>query len=182
MSQARIKLIAMDVDGVLTDGGISLGSGGFEAKTFNVRDGLGLHLLIKLGYELAWITGRSSEVVERRACELKVQHVRQGVTDKAEALEQLLSRLGMGWENVLYIGDDLNDLVPLQKAAIACTVKNAGLEVKRVADYTAELNGGAGAVREIVEWFLKKELRWSEAVNLYLKGNPEAISEGEVTQ
>jgi 3-deoxy-D-manno-octulosonate 8-phosphate phosphatase (KDO 8-P phosphatase) len=182
MGQARIKLIAMDVDGVLTDGGIILGPGGFEAKTFNVRDGLGLHLLIKLGYELAWITGRSSEVVGRRAGELKVQHVKQGVTDKSEAVEELLSRLGLGWENVLYIGDDLNDLLPLQKAAIACTVKNAGLEVKSVADYTAELEGGSGAVREIVEWFLKKEQRWPEAVNLYLKNNSEATSEGEVTQ
>jgi 3-deoxy-D-manno-octulosonate 8-phosphate phosphatase (KDO 8-P phosphatase) len=169
MTPAKISLIAMDVDGVLTDGGIIIGSNGFEAKMFNARDGLGLSILMNLGYQVAWVTGRRSDIVERRANELHIPHLMQGITNKIQAIEELLAKLNLNWENVMYIGDDLNDLGPLQKAALTCTVNNACPEVKQQADYIAKAVGGAGAVREIIELFLKHERRWPEALELYLK-------------
>lgn len=180
MASNQIRLIAMDVDGVLTDGSIVIGTNGFEAKSFNARDGLGLNILIKLGYEVLWITGRSSEIVERRAKELHIPHLLQGVVNKVQAIEELLAQLHLGWENVMYIGDDLNDLGSLQKAALSCTVNNACLEVKQAADYITKTAGGAGAVREIIELFLKHEKRWPEALILYANTNHQPQSKGEV--
>ncbi len=180
MNVGQIKLVAMDIDGVLTDGSIIIGSNGFEAKSFNARDGLGLNILLKLGYEVLWITGRNSDIVVQRAKEIKIKHLRQGVVNKVQAIEELLTELNMNWENVLYIGDDLNDLLPLKKAAFACTVSNAGPEVKQVSDYITKAPGGAGAVREIIELFLKNEKRWPDALKLYLNPAREANSKGDV--
>jgi 3-deoxy-D-manno-octulosonate 8-phosphate phosphatase (KDO 8-P phosphatase) len=163
----QIRLIAMDVDGVLTDGSIIIGSDGFEAKMFSARDGLGLNVLLKLGYQVAWVTGRSSDIVAQRAKELHIPHLMQGITDKVEAIEELLVKLNLSWENVMYIGDDLNDWGPFQKAAVTCTVKNGCTDIKERADYITEAVGGSGAVREIIERFLKYEQRWTEALNLY---------------
>lgn len=168
MVPGQIKLIAMDVDGVLTDGGIIIGTGGFEAKRFDARDGLGLNILITLGYKVLWVTGRRSDIVAKRAAELNITYLRQGVVNKVQAIGELLAESGLGWGNVLYIGDDLNDLLPLKKAALACTVANAPPEVKQAAGYVAKTTGGAGAVREIIESFLKQEKRWPEALALYL--------------
>jgi 3-deoxy-D-manno-octulosonate 8-phosphate phosphatase (KDO 8-P phosphatase) len=178
MVSSKIRLIA--VDGVLTDGSIIIGSNGFEAKSFNARDGLGLNILLKLGYEVLWVTGRSSDIVEHRAGELHIPHLLQGVVDKVQAIEELLVKINLSWENVMYIGDDLNDLGPLRKAALACTVNNACLEVKQYADYIAKVEGGAGAVREIIELFLKHEKRWPEALSLYTNPNRQTHSKGEV--
>ena len=180
MASGQIRLIAMDVDGVLTDGSIIIGSNGFEAKSFNARDGLGLNILLKLGYEVLWITGRSSDIVEHRASELHIPYLLQGVVNKVQAIEELLTKLNIGWENVMYIGDDLNDLVSLQKAELSCTVNTACSEVKQQADYIAKAAGGAGAVREIIELFLKQEKRWPEAVALYLNTNRQTKAKGEV--
>lgn len=182
MSSDKISLIAIDVDGVLTDGSIIMGSNGFEAKNFNARDGLGLNILVKLGYQVVWVTGRRSDIVEHRAAELHIPHLIQGVTNKVQAIEELLAKLNLGWENVMYIGDDLNDLAPLRKAALACTVNNACSEVKQQADFITKAVGGAGAVREIIELFLKHEKRWQEALALYSNPNYhcQKSSKGEV--
>jgi 3-deoxy-D-manno-octulosonate 8-phosphate phosphatase (KDO 8-P phosphatase) len=171
MAADKICLIAMDVDGVLTDGGIIIGTDGFEGKRFNARDGLGINILIKLGYQVVWVTGRRSDIIERRAAELNISHVIQGVTNKVQAVEELLVKLDLSWENVMYIGDDLNDLALLRKVALACAVHDACREVKLQADYIAKAAGGAGAVREIIEMFLKHAKRWPEALALY--SNPD---------
>lgn len=182
MPSNKISLIALDVDGVLTDGSIILGSNGFEAKKFNARDGLALNILVKLGYQVAWVTGRHSDIVEHRAAELHIPYLIQGVTNKVQAIEQLLVKLNLGWENVMYIGDDLNDIAPLRKAALACTVNDACSDVKQQADFITKAAGGAGAVREIIELFLKHEKRWQEALALY--SNPDyhrqKSTEGEI--
>ncbi len=167
IAPGQIRLIAMDVDGVLTDGSIIIGTGGFEAKMFSARDGLGLNVLVKLGYEVAWVTGRSSDIVAQRAKELHIPHLMQGITYKVEAIEELLTKLNLGWNHVMYIGDDLNDWGPFQKAAVTFTVSNGCTEIKECADYITEAIGGSGAVREIVELFLKHEQRWTEALDLY---------------
>jgi 3-deoxy-D-manno-octulosonate 8-phosphate phosphatase (KDO 8-P phosphatase) len=182
MASNKISLIAMDVDGVLTDGSIIIGSNGFEAKNFNARDGLALNILVKLGYQVAWVTGRCSDIVEHRAGELHIPFLVQGATNKVQAIEELLVKLNLGWMNVMYIGDDLNDIAPLRKAGLACTVNDACSEVKQQADFITKAAGGAGAVREIIELFLKHEKRWQEALALY--SNPECScqksSEGEI--
>ncbi|HBE79722.1 MAG TPA: hypothetical protein DDW65_18385 [Firmicutes bacterium] len=180
MASGKIRLIAMDVDGVLTDGRIIIGTDGFEAKCFNAQDGLGLSILLKLGYQVVWVTGRSSVIVERRASELHIPYLFQGVVNKAQVIENLLAEFNLGWENVLYIGDDLNDLIPLRKSALSCAVNNACLEVKQHADFVTKAYGGAGAVREIIELFLKREKRWPEALALYLRANPDGQSKGEI--
>lgn len=167
IAPGQIRLIAMDVDGVLTDGSIIIGTGGFEAKMFSARDGLGLNVLVKLGYEVAWVTGRSSDIVAQRAKEVHIPHLMQGITHKVEAIEELLTKLNLGWNNVMYIGDDLNDWGPFQKAAVTFTVSNGCADIKERADYVTKAVGGAGAVREIIELFLKYEHRWTEAMDLY---------------
>ena len=182
MALGQIRLIAMDVDGVLTDGSIIIGTGGFEAKMFSARDGLGLNVLVKLGYQVAWVTGRSSDIVTQRAKELHIPHLMQGITNKVEAIEELLIKLNLNWDNVMYIGDDLNDWGPFQKAAVTFTVSNGCTEIKERADYITNAVGGSGAVREIIELFLKHEQRWTEALDLY-SGNGhqrQTSSKGEI--
>ncbi|HBF38786.1 MAG TPA: 3-deoxy-D-manno-octulosonate 8-phosphate phosphatase [Firmicutes bacterium] len=178
----QIRFIAMDVDGVLTDGSIILGTNGFEAKMFNAQDGLGINILVKLGYPVAWVTGRTSDIVERRARELHIPHLMQGITDKFEAIEELLAKLELGWENVMYIGDDLNDWGPFQRAAFTCTVRNGTSEIKQRADYITTAVGGSGAIREIIELFLKHEKRWGEALELYSNHfhSNQTTSKGEI--
>lgn len=182
LTPGQIRLIAMDVDGVLTDGAIILGSNGFEAKRFNSQDGLGINVLVKLGYPVAWVTGRTSDIVEQRARELHITHLKQGMVDKVGAIEELLAGLKLKWENVLYIGDDLNDWGPFQKAAFTCTVHNGTSEIKRKADYITKACGGSGAIREIIELFLKHEGRWEEALALYSDHlyRYQTLSKGEI--
>ena len=181
LALGQIRLIAMDVDGVLTDGSIIIGSNGFESKMFSARDGLGLNVLLKLGYEVAWVTGRSSDVVAQRAKELHIPHVMQGIVDKVEAIEALLAKVNLTWDNVLYIGDDLNDWGPFQKAVFTCTVSNGSTDMRERADYITEAVGGAGAVREIIELFLKHEQRWTEVIDLYSSlSHQRQLSKGEI--
>ncbi|WP_408955148.1 KdsC family phosphatase [Natroniella sp. ANB-PHB2] len=147
----EIKMFITDVDGVLTDGRIILGSEGQEFKCFHVHDGLGIKLAQEAGIEVAIITGRKSEAVTRRAAELGLEEVHQGVKDKLEVLKQLLERYNLTVEQVAYIGDDLNDLVILKEIGLAMTVANGVDEVKEVADYVTNKAGGQGAVREAIE-------------------------------
>jgi 3-deoxy-D-manno-octulosonate 8-phosphate phosphatase (KDO 8-P phosphatase) len=168
-----IRLLAMDVDGVLTDGSIILGAsaGGelFESKTFHVRDGLGLSLVRSVDIDVTWITGRVSPLVERRAAELDVRRVVQWARNKRIALTAVTRELGLEREQVLYIGDDLNDLPAFDAAGVRVAVADAVEEVRRQADWTTQAAGGRGAVREVVEGLLRSQGRWDEAVTRFLK-------------
>lgn len=165
----KIKIFITDVDGVLTDGRIILGSNGLELKAFHAQDGLGLHLAQKAGLKTAIITGRYSEAVERRGRELAFDYVFQGVTDKKSVLREILTKEGLNLNEAAYIGDDLNDLPILKLAGVKLAVNNAVNEVKEAADYVTRKDGGCGAVREAVELILKAQDKWEKIMSGYLE-------------
>lgn len=150
-----IKLLVLDVDGVLTDGSITYTSGGEEIKTFFVRDGYGLMLLAKQGMPVAIITGRGSPIVERRASELKIPYVFQNVKEKLPVLEQLCEQLDIGLDEVAFVGDDLPDFDAMQKVGLACCPADAMPCIKEIGHFTSQFPGGRGAVREVVDLLLE---------------------------
>jgi 3-deoxy-D-manno-octulosonate 8-phosphate phosphatase (KDO 8-P phosphatase) len=152
-----IELIVLDVDGTMTNSHITYSENGDEIKSFNVKDGLAIASWRKLGKQVAIITGRSSKIVERRAKELKIEHFYQGVDNKKEVLENLLQRLDISMQNVAAIGDDLNDLSMLKAAAISFVPQDASSYVDKIADVILSKRGGEGAVREMIEYLIKKE-------------------------
>ena len=166
---ARIKLLLMDCDGVLTDGRLWLTEDGDEQKRFNTHDGQGLSLLHRAGLKSGIITGRSSKAVMRRAAELGVEFVRQGDPDKIAAFEQLLQQAGVTENEVAFIGDDLPDIPIMKRAELAVAVADAVEETRAVAHYVTLAKGGQGAVREVVELILKSQGRWHDLVDEYLK-------------
>jgi len=152
-----IELIVLDVDGTMTDSHITYSENGDEIKSFNVKDGLAIASWRKLGKQVAIITGRSSKIVARRAQELRIEHFYQGVENKKEVLEGLLSKLDIKMENVAAIGDDLNDLSMLRSAALSFVPRDASSYVDKIADVILSKKGGDGAVREMIEYLIKKE-------------------------
>jgi 3-deoxy-D-manno-octulosonate 8-phosphate phosphatase (KDO 8-P phosphatase) len=150
----QIRLLALDVDGVLTDGRITYGSNGEELKSFNIKDGLGIKLAQRAGIEVAIITGRSSPMVERRAAELGISTIIQGREDKLLALRELCEARQLALCECAYMGDDLPDLAAVRAAGIGMTVADASAAVQESADWQSSLNGGAGAVREACEALL----------------------------
>ena len=167
-----IQLIAMDVDGVLTDGSIGWSADArgelSELKCFDVQDGLGLSLVHCAGLQTAWITGRKSPLVARRAAELQVSHLVQGARDKGRVLTDLAAQLVLPHYAVLYIGDDLNDLPAFEVAGVRVAVANAAEEVRARADWTTRRSGGRGAVREVIERVLTVQGRKHAAVEQFL--------------
>lgn len=156
VTRARgVRLLALDVDGVLTDGRIYYGNAGEELKAFNIKDGLGVKLLQDAGVKVAIITGRQSEIVARRARELGIEDVVQGREDKLTALRELCKRDGLALEHCAYMGDDLPDLGAITAAGLGLTVADATRAVAAAADWQSTLGGGAGAVREACEFILK---------------------------
>ncbi len=151
----RIKMLIMDVDGVLTDGCIILGSKGEELKNFYVQDGQGIDLARRKGLILVLVSGRRSKVVERRAEELKISEVYQGVSLKIEVYHKVLKKYGLKNEEVAYIGDDLGDIPPLRKAGLALAPANGVEGVKGIVHYVTRGPGGKGAVREVIDMILK---------------------------
>ncbi len=151
----RIKMLIMDVDGVLTDGRIILGSKGEELKNFYVQDGQGINLALQKGLIVALVSGRKSKVVERRAEELKISEVYQGVSLKIEVYHKFLKKYGLKNEEVAYIGDDLGDIPPLRKAGLALAPANGVKEIKDIVHYVTRASGGRGAVREAIDIILK---------------------------
>ncbi|MEP1470718.1 MAG: HAD-IIIA family hydrolase [Halieaceae bacterium] len=151
---ANIRLLALDVDGVLTDGCIYYGNSGEELKAFNIKDGLGIKLLQTTGVVVAIITGRRSEIVQRRASELGISEIIQGREDKLIALQELASRLELDLRECAYMGDDLPDLAAIRAAGIGMTVGDAAATVAHHADWQSKLAGGHGAVREACEYLL----------------------------
>lgn len=151
---ARIKLLILDVDGVLTDGKIYLGDHGEELKSFHVRDGSALVRGQKEGLKVALISGRSSSSVERRARELGISEVYQGVCDKLPIVEELMARYSCREEETAYIGDDLTDLPVFRRVGFAITVADAHPAAVKAADYQTTCRGGEGAVMEVIELIL----------------------------
>jgi 3-deoxy-D-manno-octulosonate 8-phosphate phosphatase (KDO 8-P phosphatase) len=157
---ARIRLLVLDVDGVLTDGGLDYGAAGEETKRFFVQDGLALVAARRAGLAVAVISGRASAAVTRRMTELGVTEVHQAVQDKAAAVESVMGRLGLRAAEVAVMGDDLPDLPLMKQAGLALAPANAVTEVRRAADWVARRAGGAGAVRDAVEMLLKARKGW----------------------
>lgn len=160
----KIKLLLLDVDGVLTDGGIVIDRHGNETKRFDVRDGQGLALLKRAGVEVGLITGRSSDAVRYRAKELGIKMVYQGVRNKRAVYERIKARTGLADESIAYVGDDLMDIPLLRKAGLAITVKDGWPGVRHAADYVTMAGGGHGAVREISELIIKAQNRWQRLI------------------
>lgn len=167
---ARIKLLLLDCDGVLTDGRLTLLDNGDEQKTFHTRDGHGLVLFHRAGLRSGIISGRTSKAVERRARELSITYVRQGTWDKIKEFEQLLAEAGVEDTEVAFVGDDVTDIPVMQRAEFAVAVADADDETRAVAHYVTRLPGGYGAVREVTEIILKAQGRWAELMKRYIKG------------
>jgi 3-deoxy-D-manno-octulosonate 8-phosphate phosphatase (KDO 8-P phosphatase) len=154
---AGVRLLVLDVDGVLTDGGIVMDDAGAEFKRFHVRDGHGIKLLQRRGIPVALITGRRSGVVEQRAAELGIEHVYQGAEDKRAALADLLERLDTDPQAVAMVGDDVVDLPLLVRAGLAVTVADGHAAVRERAHWVTEAAGGRGAVREVTDRILRAQ-------------------------
>lgn len=161
----KIKVLALDVDGVLTDGKIIVNDDGKEIKNFDVQDGFGLVLLQRAGYKTAIISARAAPAVTARAKDLKVDRIYQNAYPKKEAYARLLKDLQVKNEEVCFVGDDLPDGVILSRVGFAVAVANAVSEVKKKADYVTRNKGGAGAVREVVELILKSNGQWKTIVS-----------------
>lgn len=163
----RVKLLVLDVDGVLTDGRIVYGDYGDELKFFDISDGMGIGLLRDGGIPCIFVTGRTSKVNERRARELKVTRVFQGCADKLKIYVKILRKYKVAAEDVCCIGDDLADIPMLRRSGFAVAVQNAVAEVKGAAHYVTAKNGGRGAVREIADKILKTQGKWSAVTDKY---------------
>ena len=158
----KIKVVAMDVDGVLTDGRIIMDSNGVETKNFDVQDGFGIVFLKKCGIKTAIISARESGVVAHRAKDLKIDKTYVGVYPKLGAYESMLKEFKVQDEEVCFIGDDLADLCFMERCGVAIAVANAVFEVKQIADHVTNKKGGRGAVREAIELILKAQGLWDK--------------------
>ncbi|UCG56675.1 MAG: HAD hydrolase family protein [Phycisphaerales bacterium] len=165
---AEIKLLALDVDGVLTDGALVVNGDGSESKNFNSVDGHGIRMWRRAGLEVALLSGRVSAPTRHRAEQLEIEYVLEDCHYKLPAFERLLKQLGLGPENAAYIGDDLPDLPVIRYVAFGVAVANSVDEVKQYADYVTTRPGGNGAVREVIEYILKKTNKWQELMKRYL--------------
>lgn len=164
----EIQLLALDVDGVLTDGTLIMNSDGGESKFFNSLDGHGIRMWQRAGLKVALISGRESEPTQRRAAQLEIEHVFQDCHFKLPVVEKLLDQLGLPPEKVAYMGDDLPDVPVIRYVGFGVAVANAVDEVKRHADYVTTRPGGGGAVREVIEHLLKGTDKWRELMERYL--------------
>lgn len=165
----KIKLMIFDIDGVMTDGGLTIGDDGQEYKTFNSQDGLGLKLLKSSGVELAIITGRTSKVVTKRAESLGVEHFYQGVDDKLSTYETLIKELSLAPEETGFMGDDIVDIPPMLRCGLAVSVPAAFDNVKAHAHYVTTRQAGKGAVREICELIMHAQDTYAAATAPYFK-------------
>ena len=163
----KIKLFAFDVDGTLTSGTLIFGSAGEVYKEFHVHDGMALGLLHRMGYTTVFLTGRKSEIVHTRAKELNVDFLFMGVRSKIRSLEAVLKKLDISWNEVAFMGDDLNDLPLFDKVGISGCPADACTENKKRANFISHYNGGRGATREFVETVLKGQGKWEKAVSSF---------------
>ncbi|HKU73333.1 MAG TPA: HAD hydrolase family protein [Pyrinomonadaceae bacterium] len=166
---ARIKLLLMDCDGVLTDGRVWLFENGEEQKGFHTRDGLGIDLLHRAGLRSGIISGRTSSAVQKRAQGLDMSFVIQGCEDKQKVFGEILARAGVENLEVAYIGDDLNDIPLILQSGLGVAVADAALETREHAHYVTNAAGGFGAVREVIELILKSQNRWDDLIASYIQ-------------
>lgn len=164
----HIKLLILDVDGVLTDGGIIYNDNGVETKIFNVKDGLGIRLLMQAGINLCIATGRRSNALYNRCKNLGIEHIFDGADDKAAILDLILDRTGVSAEQVAFIGDDLPDLALMKKVGLSIAVADAHKTVLKNADMVTSTKGGNGAVREVCEAILKAQGFWENILERFL--------------
>lgn len=165
---ADIEMLVLDVDGVLTDGTLVIHSDGGESKLFNTHDGHGIRMWQRAGLKVALLSGRASESTRRRAEQLNIEYVFEDCFDKLPVLEEFLANLGLLPEAVAYVGDDLMDLPVIRFVGFGAAVANAVDDLKKYADYVTERPGGSGAVREVIEYILKKNGKWRELIKRYL--------------
>ncbi len=163
-----IKLLAMDVDGVLTDGTITICSDGSESKRFHLLDGHGIKMWQRAGFKTAMISGRQSAVTQKRAEELKIEFLYQPCQQKLLCFEKLLADTGLEAKNIAYIGDDLLDIPIVKRAGFGVAVANGVDELKSYAHYVTSRIGGNGAVREVIEYILKNTGQWDALMERYL--------------
>ncbi len=162
-----IKLLILDVDGVMTDGRIIIDDAGLESKQFDVRDGHGLKILMRCGIGVVLLTGRKSRVVDHRAADLGINEVHQGILNKREVLDEILKRRKLSPEEIAYVGDDVIDIPILKRVGFGVAVADACPEATGVADFVTEHPGGRGAVREVCEVILKTQGLWAEVAARY---------------
>lgn len=163
----RVKILILDVDGVLTDGRIVIDDAGLESKQFDVRDGHGLKMVMRFGIGVVLLTGRKSRVVEHRAADLGITEVHQGILNKAEVFVQILKRREMLPEESACVGDDVVDIPLLRRAGFSVAVADAVPEARKIADYVTQHRGGRGAVREVCEVIMKAQNRWMDVAARY---------------
>jgi 3-deoxy-D-manno-octulosonate 8-phosphate phosphatase (KDO 8-P phosphatase) len=180
----RVRLLGLDVDGVLTDNGVYIGPVAgerVELKRFDIQDGLGLILLRTANIPVVWVSGRSSEATALRAAELRVTELLQVPGPrKAAAFQEVLERHGVEWDEVAFVGDDLADLPILRRVGLPIAVANAVTEVKQIAAYITRARGGHGAVREVVETLLQARGEWPEILERYFSERTEKAEKMEV--
>jgi 3-deoxy-D-manno-octulosonate 8-phosphate phosphatase (KDO 8-P phosphatase) len=164
-----IKLLICDVDGVMTDGGLTFGDNGLEYKTFHSRDGLGIKMLQRSGIPLAVITARTSDVVKHRMKNLKIDLVFQGYLDKIKAFNDICEKMQLSAEQIAYVGDDLVDIPVMRKVGLSIAVADAHDEVQKQADWRTHHKGGHGAVRDVCELLMKARGTLEEQFAVYLK-------------
>ena len=174
----RIRLLVLDVDGVLSDGLLYYGNGGEELKAFYTPDGVGIKLLQGADIAVAIITGRRSDIVRRRAEELGIAHLVQGRDDKLRALQELLPNLGVSLDEIAYMGDDLPDLAAIEACGLGMTVADGDEFVAAHADWRSQLPGGRGAVREACEFILDAQDKLASARQRFLPGTDEQGATG----
>jgi len=164
----HIKLLILDVDGVLTDGGIIYNDNGVETKIFNVKDGLGIRLLIEAGITLCIATGRRSNALYNRCKNLGIEHIFDGLGDKAAMLDPILDRTGVSAQQVAFMGDDLPDLALMKKVGLSIAVADAHRTVLKHADMVTLAKSGNGAVREVCDAILKAQGLWENILERFL--------------
>ncbi len=162
-----ITTLILDVDGVMTDGGIIIDDNGRETKRFDVRDGHGIKMLMRYEMDVVLLTGRTSQVVAHRAADLGIKDVFQGVLNKLEVFEEMVRKRNMKRENLAFVGDDVVDVPVLRRVGFSATVADASEEVKKSVDYVTENRGGHGAVRELCELILRVKGKWPDVAARY---------------
>lgn len=163
----KVKLVLLDVDGVLTDGRLYYGNAGEELKAFDIQDGLGIKLLQNAGIKVGIITGRSSVLVERRAKELGIDHLIQGREDKLTALNELLEKITFDFEEIAFVGDDLPDLAIIRRVGLGITPANGNHLIASQALWQTKKSGGNGAVREVAELILSAQSKLESVLASY---------------
>lgn len=165
---AEVKLLLLDVDGVLTDGRLFFSNEGVEMKAFNTLDGHGIKMLRRSGVEVGIITGRKSALVEKRAKDLGIHLLIQGREDKFTALQEMLEGFPCELEQIAFLGDDYPDLSVMTKVLLSCSVANAHPELLKRSDWTSQRRGGEGAVRELCDFIMKSQNTYDSALQVYL--------------